>query len=57
MKLAMAVIGSLPRPKDPIIVRAPSVVDGAFSFEGPDPRACHQGSGRLLAPSGQGERR
>ena len=37
MKFAVAVIGSLPRPKDPIMAMAPSVVDGAFSFRDTDP--------------------
>ena len=41
-----------PRPKDPIMARAPSVVDGAFSLVGPPatPRACHQGSGVVARP-------
>jgi hypothetical protein len=44
-----------PQTQDPIVARAPSVVDGAFSFVAPT-RACNQGSGRSLARR-QGERR
>src|SRR5438445_4954105 len=53
----MALIGSLPRPKDPIMARAPSVVDGAFSFGASrDARASHQGSGgrSVARPTAQG---
>ena len=56
-KICMALIGSLPQTQRPDHGQSPVSRRWGFFFRGPDPRACPQGSGRLLAPSGQGERR